>query len=134
MSGMSSGGGLIGGVSSSAPSGAVSVSSGTMAGALISRPQPVYPALAKAARVQGAVILRALISKTGDIEDLSVVSGPPMLTASALEAVRRWKYKPYLLQGVPVDVQTTITVNFTFSDNPTSDQAPAAAATPSPQN
>jgi protein TonB len=98
------------------PAGPMRVSSGTMAGQLISRPDPVYPPIAKAAHVQGAVILHAVISKTGTIEDLKVVSGPPMLTASAIDAVKRWKYKPYLLNNEPTEVDTTITVNFTFGN------------------
>jgi protein TonB len=60
------------------------------------------------------VILHALISKQGTIENLTVVSGPPMLTGAAVDAVKRWKYKPYLLNGDPTEVDTTITVNFTF--------------------
>jgi TonB family protein len=99
-----------------APSGPVRVASGAMAGNLIDRPDPVYPPIAKAAHVQGSVVLHAIISKMGTIESLSVISGPPMLTASAEDAVKRWVYKPYLLNGEPVEVETTITVNFTFGD------------------
>ena len=61
-----------------------------------------------------AVVLHAIISKTGTIESLQVVSGPEMLRASALEAVRQWRYKPYLLNGEPTEVDTAITVNFSF--------------------
>lgn len=96
------------------PVGPVRVSSGTMAGSIISRPDPVYPPIAKAAHVQGVVILHAIISKQGTIEQLQVVSGPPMLQTSATDAVRRWRYKPYLLNGEPTEVETTINVNFTF--------------------
>ncbi len=74
----------------------------------------MYPPIAKAAHVQGAVILHAIISKQGTIENLQVVSGPPMLVNSAMDAVKRWRYKPYLLNGEPTEVETTITVNFTF--------------------
>jgi len=94
----------------------VRVSPGVVAGNLISHVNPVYPADAKAAHLQGAVVLRATISKTGTVEELRVVSGPPQLTKSALDAVKQWVYKPYLLNGEPVEVQTTITVNFTFAD------------------
>jgi protein TonB len=94
--------------------GPVRVSSGTVAGMILSRPDPVYPPIAKAAHVQGVVILHAIISKTGTIEGLQVVSGPPMLTGSAMDAVKRWRYKPYLLNGEPTEVDTTINVNFTF--------------------
>jgi TonB family protein len=93
---------------------AVEVSAGAIAGNVISRPNPIYPNDAKAAHVQGAVILRAIISKTGTVEDLQLISGPEMLQASAIDAVRRWKYKPYLLNGAPVKVDTMITVNYSF--------------------
>ena len=96
------------------PAGPLRVSSGTIAGMAISRPDPVYPPIAKAAHVQGSVILHATISKQGTIEQLTVVSGPPMLTGSAVDAVRRWRYKPYLLNNEPTEVETTINVNFTF--------------------
>ena len=90
------------------------VSQGVMTGNILSRPQPTYPAIAKSARIQGTVVLSATISKTGTIENLSVVSGPQMLTQSALDAVRNWRYKPYLLNGEPVEVKTTVSVNFTL--------------------
>ena len=85
-----------------------------MAGMAISQIQPIYPADAKATHVQGVVVLHAIISKTGTIENLQVISGPPMLTGSAMDAVKRWRYKPYLLNGEPTEVDTTINVNFTF--------------------
>jgi len=96
------------------PAGPVRVSSGTIAGMAISKPDPIYPPIAKAAHVQGAVILHAIISKQGTIENLVIVSGPPMLANAARDAVMRWRYKPYLLNGEPVEVETSITVNFTF--------------------
>ncbi len=71
---------------------------------------PVYPPEVKAAGVQGTVVMRAIISKTGDVAQLHVVSRPGELTGSALDAVRQWKYKPYLLNGEPVE--TMITVNY----------------------
>jgi TonB family protein len=108
------------------PGAPVRVASGTVAGMILSRPDPVYPAIAKAAHVQGEVVLHAIISKEGMIENLTAVSGPPMLVPSALEAVAKWRYKPYLLNGEPTKVDTTITVNFTFG-GPDSPAAPAAA-------
>jgi TonB family protein len=96
------------------PTGPVRISSGTAVGNLMENPNPVYPPMAKAAHVQGAVVLQAIISKTGTVERLNVVSGPPMLTAAAIDAVKQWKYRPYLLNGEPTEVDTTITVNFTF--------------------
>jgi protein TonB len=75
----------------------------------------VYPPLAKQARIQGVVKLNAVISKEGNIEQLTVVSGHPLLIPSALEAVKKWRYKPTLLNGEPVEVITQIDVNFTLT-------------------
>jgi protein TonB len=97
------------------PVGPQRVSSGVISGMLLNKVDPVYPPIAKAAHVQGVVVLQATISKTGTIEDLKVLSGPPMLTGAAVDAVRRWRYKPYLLSGEPTEVETTINVNFTFT-------------------
>jgi protein TonB len=127
------------GLGPATPNGAVRVSSGVIAGLMEHSVAPVYPPIAKAAHVQGVVIMHALISKTGDIENLQVISGPPMLAASAMDAVRQWKYRPYFLQGEPVAVETTINVNFTFSDPKKPDGAGAPAgetapvATPDPK-
>ena len=82
---------------------------------LISQPKPVYPPLAKAARVQGTVKFQATISKEGTIQNLQLVSGPPLLVQAAMQAVQQWEYKPTLLNGEPVEVITTIDVNFTLS-------------------
>ncbi len=84
-------------------------------GNLIYRVQPVYPAIAREARIQGTVELRAIIGKTGTIENLVVVRGHPMLAGAAVEAVRQWRYRPYLLNDQPVEVETEITVNFLLS-------------------
>lgn len=96
------------------PSSAQRVSSGVMQSLIVSRPQPVYPAIAKAAHVQGVVVLHAIISKEGMVEKLVVVSGPPMLVQSAVDAVQKWTYQPFLVNGQPVEVETTINVNYTF--------------------
>lgn len=93
----------------------VRVSQGVTEGMLLKKVTPTYPPIAKQARISGSVVLAALISKSGAIENLRVVSGHPMLTASALEAVKQWKYKPYILNGEPVEVETQITVNFSLS-------------------
>jgi len=93
------------------------VSAGTMAGLAIAQPQPVYPVEAKADRVQGVVVLHARISKTGAIKNVQVVSGPPPLLVSAIDAVRQWKYKPYMLNGEPTAVDTTININFALNDS-----------------
>jgi len=84
-------------------------------GLLTKKVQPQYPPLARQARIQGSVVLRAIIGKSGRIENLQVVSGHPMLTAAALEAVKQWQYKPYILNGQPVEVETNVTVNFSLS-------------------
>jgi len=81
-------------------------------GNLIYRVQPNYPPLARQARIQGTVELRAIISKLGTIENLTVVSGHAMLVPAAVEAVKHWRYRPYLLDGNPIEVETEITVNF----------------------
>ena len=116
-------GGVIGSVLSSTPVAVpkiatpqrVRVSSGVQQGLRVRNVNPTYPPLARQARIQGVVILQALISKNGDIENLQLISGHPMLAPAAIEAVRQWKYKPYLLNGEPVEVETQVQVNFTLS-------------------
>jgi protein TonB len=81
---------------------------------LLNRTVPLYPPIAKAARVSGTVVLQATISKTGTIENLRVISGPAMLQQSAMDAVRSWRYRPYLLNNEPVEVETTVNVVFTL--------------------
>lgn len=81
---------------------------------LVVQPRPVYPPDAKAARVQGKVSLMAIIGKDGTVKQLEVISGDPMLTQSALDAVKQWVYEPTLLNGQPVEVQTQIDVNYTL--------------------
>jgi protein TonB len=76
--------------------------------------QPVYPPLAKQARIQGVVILEAIIGKDGAVSEVKVISGHPLLQQAAIDAVSQWKYKPTLLNGEPVEVVTTVTVNFAF--------------------
>jgi periplasmic protein TonB len=82
---------------------------------LVRQPKPVYPPLAKQARISGVVHLAAVISRDGTIQDLKVISGHPLLIPSALEAVKQWVYQPTLLNGEPVEVSTQIDVNFTLS-------------------
>ncbi len=90
----------------------VRVSQGVTEGRIIQKIEPTYPKLAQAARIQGQVVLTAIISKTGEIQDLVLISGHPLLAPAAIEAVKQWRYRPYLLNGEPVEVETTITVNF----------------------
>ncbi|HKH97919.1 MAG TPA: energy transducer TonB [Candidatus Sulfotelmatobacter sp.] len=86
-------------------------------GSLIRRVQPVYPYPAKAAHVQGMVVLAATISKAGAIENLQVRSGHPLLVGAAIEAVKQWRYRPYILNGEVIEVETEIRVNFTLAEN-----------------
>ena len=83
---------------------------------LLTRPvQPNYPLLAKEMKVQGAVVLEALIGRDGNIQDLHVLSGPTILSTAAREAVKQWRFRPYLQSGQPVETEARITVNFTIS-------------------
>jgi protein TonB len=93
----------------------VRVSTGVATGLLIKKVQPNYPPLARQARIQGTVVLQAEISKEGTIQNLQLISGHPMLAPAAIEAVKQWRYKPYLLNGEPVAVDTQVQVNFTLS-------------------
>ena len=93
----------------------VRVSSGVSSGLLIRKVQPNYPPLARQARIQGTVVLHAEISKDGTIQNLTLISGHPMLAPAAIEAVKQWRYKPYMLNGEPVAVETQVQVNFTLS-------------------
>jgi periplasmic protein TonB len=86
-----------------------------MEGNLIHRVQPDYPLLAKQARIQGVVLLRAVIGTDGRIENLQVLRGHPMLVRAAVEAVRQWRYQPYVLNDQPVEVETEITITFTLA-------------------
>ena len=92
----------------------VNISAGVAVGLLIQKTIPIYPPIAKAARVQGTVVLQATISRQGTIENLHVVSGPAMLQQAAMDAVRTWRYRPYLLNNEPVEVDTTVNVIFTL--------------------
>jgi periplasmic protein TonB len=86
-------------------------------GDLVRKVLPTYPPLARAARIQGTVVLQAMISKQGAIENLRVLAGHPMLVRAAIEAVRQWRCRPYVLNNEPVEVETQITVNFSLAGN-----------------
>ena len=120
-------GGVIGGIISSSSSLAavpslskpvvppvqrVRVSQGLTKGLLIHRVEPSYPPLAQQARIQGDVVLTAIIDKDGNVQHLQLVSGHPLLAPAAIAAVKQWQYKPFLLNGQPVEVETTVTVSF----------------------
>lgn len=116
-------GGVIGGIISSTPVAVpkvatpqrIRVSQGVTEGLLLRKVQPAYPPLARSARIQGQVVLQAVIGKDGTIQNLRAISGHPMLTPAAIDAVKQWRYKPYFLNGEPVEVDTQITVNFTLA-------------------
>ncbi len=76
----------------------------------------MYPPIARAARISGTVVLHVVISTTGLVKDIHVVSGSPLLQQSALDAVKNWRYRPYLLNNQPVEVETTVNVVYTLSD------------------
>jgi len=119
-------GGVIGGIISSTSSVAavsnlskpapqrVRVSPGVSKGLLVYRIEPAYPPLARQAHIQGVVLLTAVSDKDGNIQNLQVVSGHPMLAPAAIEAVKQWRYKPFLLNGQPLEVETTVTVTFSL--------------------
>ena len=88
------------------------VSQGLSGGVLEHKVQPVYPLQALPMRLSGNVILQATIGEKGKVDDVKVVSGPPLLTAAAIDAVRQWRYTPFLLDGKPVKMQKQITISF----------------------
>jgi TonB family protein len=99
----------------SQPAQRVRVSHDVIERLIISKVQPVYPPLARSARIQGTVVMKAVINQTGEVESLDLVSGHPMLVAAAMDAVKQWKYRPYKLNGNAVRVETEVTVNFALS-------------------
>jgi len=116
-------GGVIGGIINSTPVAVpkvatpqrIRVSQGVSQGLKVRDVKPAYPPLARQARISGTVVLHALISKDGSIENLTLISGHPMLAPAAIDAVKQWKYRPYLLNGEPVEVETEVQVNFTLA-------------------
>ena len=119
-------GGVIGGIINATPSPTavpklskpaptvqrVRVSQGVTKGMVVHRVEPTYPFLAQQARIQGVVVLTAMIDRDGNIQNLRLVSGHPMLAPAAIDAVKHWRYKPFLLNGQPVEVETTVTITF----------------------
>jgi len=90
----------------------LNVSQGVSRGLLVKKTQPVYPASAMQMHIEGTVELQATISKSGDISGVKIISGDARLARAAVDAVKQWKYKPYLLNGEPIEIQTQITMNF----------------------
>ncbi len=96
--------------------GAIRVSAAVVAGQLLNHVDPIYPDIARAAGVSGDVVLHAIIGKSGTMQSLQAISGPEMLKGAAIEAVKQWTYRPYLLNGEPTEVDTTITVTFSLNN------------------
>ena len=92
----------------------VRVSSGVMQALLVKKVPPQYPQDAKDQQIQGVVVLKAVINKEGNVSNLELVSGHPMLAPAAIEAVKQWKYRPFLLNGEPVEVESQVQINFTL--------------------
>jgi protein TonB len=114
-------GGIIGGVGGGPPpppppksNKPLRVGGNVIAANLLRQVQPVYPPIAKTAHISGTVVLHAIISKDGTIEQLEYISGPPLLMKNAMDAVRQWRYRPTMLNGEPVEVDTTVSVVFTL--------------------
>ena len=97
-----------------APTHPMTISTGVSEGMILSKTSPTYPVIARTTGTSGIVVLAATISITGHIENLNVVSGPLMLRQAAIDAVKTWRYRPYLLNNQPVEVETTININFTL--------------------
>jgi protein TonB len=114
-------GGVIGGMGGAPPppkphqTGPIKVGGNVQAARILNRVQPQYPPLARQTRISGTVRLHAIISKDGSIQQLEVISGHPLLQQAALDAVRQWRYQPTLLNGEPVEVDTTIDVIFSLN-------------------
>jgi periplasmic protein TonB len=102
-------------VKPAAPNKPIHVSTGIIDGYVLYKPAPPYPVIARTAHVEGVVVLAALISKQGTIENLRILDGPPMLRQAALDTVSTWRYIPYLLNGDPVEVETQVKVIFSLN-------------------
>jgi|SRR5579872_6825967 len=94
----------------------IRVGGNVMVEQILKKVDPVYPPDAKAAQVSGTVMLHAVIAKDGSVQQVDVVSGPPMLQQAAMDAVRQWRYRPMLLNGQPIEVDTTVSVVFTLGE------------------
>jgi TonB family protein len=97
------------------PPGRIKVGGNVQSAMIVSKAPPVYPELAKSARVQGVVHLAVIIAKDGTVQEIHSLGGPAMLIQAAMDAVKQWVYKPTLLNGEPVNVETTVDVNFTLN-------------------
>ena len=94
--------------------GVVRLSQGVTGGLLVTKVPPEYPPDAKEQKIQGLVLLRVIIDREGNVSNIQLISGHPLLAPAAIEAVKQWKYRPFLLNGSPVEVETQVQVNFTL--------------------
>ena len=101
-----------------APPALVQVPPETVQNLLLRRVAPSYPPLARQARIKGAVVLNVIISKSGDIRRVLLISGHPLLAPAAIEAVKQWRYRPYEQDGQPVEIETTVQINFSLPEHP----------------
>ena len=104
----------------------VKIGSGAADGLLVKKVPPDYPLEAKLVRLEGTVVLRAVIDKAGEVSEVNAVSGPPLLESAAVDAVKHWRYRPYSLNGQPVDVETTIAVVFALDGSHPANRAQSA--------
>lgn len=104
------------------PYGPVRISGGVMAGQVMNKVDPVYPQEARDKHISGTVVLSVRIGKDGTVQDIQPISGPAVFREPAMDAVKQWTYKPYLLNGQPTEVQTTVTVNFALAGPPETPQ------------
>lgn len=105
-------------VAQDAPSAPLQLPPESVQSLLIRRVAPTYPPLARQARIQGTVVLKVIISKSGDVRHLLLVSGHPLLAPAAIEALKQWKYRPYEQDGQPVEIETTVQINFSLPEHP----------------
>lgn len=104
-------------VAQDAPTEVLQVPPESVQNLLIRRVAPTYPPLARQARIQGAVVVKVIINKAGEVRAMQLVSGHPMLAPAAIEAVKQWRYRPYEQDGAPVEIQTTVQINFSLPEN-----------------
>jgi protein TonB len=111
-------GGIIGGAGMPPPPKAapsrIRVGGNVQAASLVRKVDPIYPPIAKTAHISGTVVLHAIIGKDGSVQNLEYVNGPPLLMKAAMDAIKQWRYKPTMLNGEPVEVDTTISVVFSL--------------------
>ena len=120
-------------LSQNAPQAPIQVPANSAPTFLVRKVAPVYPPLARQARIQGTVVLSIVISKDGEVRDRKLVSGHPMLAPAAIEAVKQWRYRPYISDDKPVEVETVVRVGFRMADGPESSSLMRSSPDPPPR-